>query len=294
MNGRTGFHVGESCAFADGPAVWPISRGQKQRLDQLGWRFTSLDASLSARRQVEQIDELIALGVDAITTFTLDATLAEPAYARAAEAGIPIVTFGAPSSSAASVVRQRVDASTCAEDAADYIAKHVPQAGVIVIGGPPIPALAARTRHFLAAASHAGLSIIAHRDNIGDVEATARPIVREVLDEFPDIDAIWCFNDYTALAAAAELRARKMPAQSGQRPGIIVSGIGGIPAAIAAIRDGTVSFTYDSQPVLTGRAAIGVIEAILLGHDKIPDEVWVEFERWDAGNVERHVAWEQR
>src|SRR3954447_21212229 len=39
-------HIGEACAFADGPAVAPITLGQKRRAAELGWRFTSLDAGL--------------------------------------------------------------------------------------------------------------------------------------------------------------------------------------------------------------------------------------------------------
>jgi ribose transport system substrate-binding protein len=288
------FHVGESCAFAAGPGVWPISSGQRQRINELGWRFTSIDANMTPQRQVEHINELCKLGVDALTSFTLDAALAEQAYVRAASAGIPIVTFGAPSASATSVVRQHVDSVACAEDAAGYIAKHVPQARILVIGGPPIPALAARTHHFLDAASRCGLHVVAREDNVEDVEETARPIVGALLDRFSDIDAIWCFNDYTALAAAAELLKRGMPVQSGTDEGVIVSGIGGIALAIAAIRDRRITFTYDSRPVETGRAAIGVIETVLVGGAKPPAEVWIDFARCDYSNVASYIPWEKR
>jgi ribose transport system substrate-binding protein len=287
-------HVGESCAFADGPAVWPISKGQRQRIEELRWRFTSLDAALSPHRQVEHLSELIDLGVNALTAFTMDDRLAEPEYARAAAAGIPVVTFGSLSPSSATAIRQRVDSESCAADAAAYLAERVPKARVLVIGGPPVPALAARTHHFMAAAARAGLRIVAREDNVGDVEETARPIAERLLDRHPDIDAIWCFNDYTALAAAGELRRRGQPVQSGACRGVIVSGIGGLPALIEAIREGQVTFTYDSHPVETGRAAINALEDILLRKQQPAREVWIDFVRYEQSNVLRYVPWEDR
>jgi ribose transport system substrate-binding protein len=291
---RASYHVGESCAFADGPAVWPLSRGQRQRTDALGWRFTSLDAALSPERQAVHIAELVDSGVDALTAYTLDAALAEPEYERAVAAGIPVVTFGSKSPSAAAVIRQQVDSTLCAADAAAYLGALVPHARVLVVGGPPIPALVARTRHFLDAATGAGLRVVDHDDNIGDVEETARPVIARLLDRHPDIDAIWCLNDYTALAAGAELRQRGLPVRSGAQTGVIVSGIGGIPAMIEAIRHGRATVTYDSRPVDAGRTAIDVLEAVLLRGETPPRELWIDFSRHDLSNLGAYVSWGER
>lgn len=288
------YHVGESCAFADGPGVWPITRGQRERTDALGWKFTTLDAALSPQRQAAHIVELIERDIDALTSYTLDAALAEPGYARAAKSDIPIVTFGSSSPSALTAVRQRVDAAACATDAAAYLAAHLPGARTLVIGGPPVPALAARTTGFVDAAAKAGLTIVAREDNVGDVEETARPIVAGLLDAHPDIDAIWCFNDYTALAAGKELQSREVAIRSGPRSGVIVSGIGGIPAMIDAVRQGQATFTYDSRPVDAGWAAIDAIEAFLVRGEQPPREIWVDFTRHDLANVGDYAPWGER
>jgi ribose transport system substrate-binding protein len=288
------YHVGESCAFADGPGVWPITLGQRERTNALGWTFTTLDAALSAQRQADHIAELIESDVDALTSYTLDADLAEPGYARAARSGIPVVTFGSRSASALTAVRQRVDSAACATDAAAYLAAHVPGAKTLVIGGPPIPALAARTTGFLDAAAKVGLTIVAREDNVGDVEKTARPIVAGLLETHPDIDAIWCFNDYTALAAGKELQRRGIVIRSGKRSGVIVSGIGGIPEMIDAIRLGQATFTYDSQPVEAGRVAIAAIEGYLVRGERPPPEIWIDFTRYDLANAHDYAPWGKR
>ena len=146
---------------------------------------TSLDASLDPSRQARQVDELVALGVDGLTTWTLDAGLAEPAYERAVAARIPIVAFNSESPSVTTVIRQRADSEVPAEDAARYIAERVENARVLVVGGPPIPALVARTERFLEAAARAGLTIVGRDDNVGDVEDTAVPAVEGLLREQP-------------------------------------------------------------------------------------------------------------
>jgi ribose transport system substrate-binding protein len=286
--------VGESCAFADGPAVAPITYGQRRRADELGWQFTSLDASLSPERQARQINDLVGLAVDGLTSWTLDAALCEPAYQRAASAGIPVVTFNSETPSAVAVVRQGTDTAQPAEDAARYIADRVPAARVIVVGGPPIPALAARVEHFLAASAAAGLQVAGRDDNVGDVEETATAVVEELLDRHPDADAIWCFNDYTAVAAGKALSRRGVPVCSGQRQGVVVSGIGGAPLAIAAIRDGTITLTYDSMPVDAGRAAIDLLETVVVRGEEPPPEVWIDCARCDASNVASFVPWHER
>jgi ribose transport system substrate-binding protein len=288
------FHIGESCPFANGPAVRPTSLGQRRRADELGWRLTSLDAALSAERQAQHLEQLVELGVDALTAWTLDAELAEPHYARAAAAGIPVVTFNSESPSATTVVRQRADTSVPADDAAAYIAERRPGARLLVVGGPPIAALVARAERFLEAAARSGLQVVARDDNIGDVEETARPVVERLFDHHPDVDAIWCFNDNTAVAAAALLRERGRPVWSGTRPGVIVSGIGGTPAAIEAIRRGRMTLTYDSLPTEAGKAAIDVLEGILVRGQRTPRETWVHCVRYDVSNVGAYIPWDKR
>lgn len=147
---------------------------------------------------------------------------------------------------------------------------------------------------FLEAAAKAGLKIVAREDNIGDIEETARPIAASLLDAHPNIEAIWCFNDYTALAAGKELKRRQMTAWCGSGPGVIVSGIGGIPAMMDAIQQGLVTFSYDSRPVDAGRAAIDAIERFLVRDERPPREIWIDFRRHDLTNIGDYAPWGER
>jgi ribose transport system substrate-binding protein len=171
----------------------------------------------------------------------------------------------------------------------------VPEARVLVVGGPPIPALVARTDYFLAAADTARLRVVGRDDNVGDIEETAVPVIESLLDRFPAVEAIWCFNDYTAVAAGRVLRGRRVPVWSAASRGVIVSGISGAPPAIEAIRAGSMTLTYDSLPVDAGRAAIDVVASTLaLDGPPPPGEIWVDCVRYDASNIGDFVPWDER
>ena len=88
---------------------------------------------------------------------------------------------------------------------------------MLVVGGPPIPALVARTERFLEAAARAGLTVVGRDDNVGDVEETAVPVVEGLLREQPTSTRSR-FNDYTAVAAGKVLRGR------GARSGPVANG----------------------------------------------------------------------
>ena len=63
---------------------------------------------------------------------------------------------------------------------------------------------------------------------------------------------------------------------------------------IEAIRRGRATFTYDSRPTDAGRAAIDVLEAVLVRDDKPPCELWVDFARHDLSNLDAYVSWGER
>ena len=304
--------IGESCAIATVPMVdihgrrsriasplGAITLGERAAARTLGYELRTLDADLSIEKQQADIAELIEAGVAAITTWSLDREPLEPLYRRAREAGIPIVGFNSESEHISTVIRQEPDFSDLpGERAAAYIADRIPGARVIVIGGPPLPALLHRERSFVAAAEARGLEIVARGDNSGDFSETAMPVVREMLDRHPGAQAIWCFNDLSALGAANILFERGIPAWSGDREGVIVSGVNGMQEAVDAIEAGLMTFTHDGMLTDAGVAAIRALEPVLTGTgtaDDMPAELVTPPSRLiDISNADAYVPWPDR
>lgn len=285
--------VGESSPIASNPNQQAITFGQQQVAKQLGWKLKTLDANLSPDKQVADIDTFISLKVAGITSWTLDPGAADAVYQRAAKAGIPIVGFNSESKFIETVVKQETD-TACApfKDAAAYIAKRIPGAKMFVIGGPPVPSIFLRVRCFTQAAKANGLKVVAKQDNVKDRAETAQPIVENMFTKHPDVQAIWTFNDPSALGAAAVVQSRGKKAWSGNTKGIIIIGNNGSKEAIDAIKAGAMTVTYDSNSTEAGAAAIRALAVhVKLGKpiSAMPKTVVIKATRYDISNADKYV-----
>jgi ribose transport system substrate-binding protein len=285
--------IGESSPIASNPNVHAVSYGGEEAAKQLGWGYRVLDANLSPDKQVSDIDTLINLGVKGLITLTLDPGAADAAYKRASDAGIPLVGINSESQYIQTNIAEETD-TTCVpgEDAAKFIADRVDGAKVLVIGGPPVPSIRLRTDCFVKAAKKNGLEIVEQQDNLKDTAATAQPIVENMLTKNPDIDAIFAYNDPSALGAAAVLKGAGKDAWSGDKEGIIVIGINATADAIDAIKSGVMTATYDPNSAQAGAAAVAALALVL--KDKkpssaMPKKIVIKTKRWDIDNADEYV-----
>ena len=177
--------------------------------------------------------------------------------------------------------------------AADYIAKRVPKGKVIVIGGPPVPAITNYTNCFVKSAKADGLKIVGKQYNTKDTAATAQPIVQDLLTKNPDTNAIWCYNDPSCLGAGAVVKsAGKKVWKEGKQKGVVITGANGSADAAAGVKAGLVTGTWDPQPSDMGRIAVEIL-AMHLKQGKplsaLPKIVVVPNKIWDASNISGYV-----
>jgi ribose transport system substrate-binding protein len=285
--------LGESSPVASNPNQQAITYGEDQAAKQLGMSVKTLDANLSPDKQVSDIDTFINLKVKGIISWTLDPGAAGAAYKRALAAGIPIVDYGSHSNVTSSVFDARGYGCGQGQAAADYIAKRVPGGKVLVIGGPPVPAITNYTNCFVKGAAKDGLKVVGKQYNTKDTAATAQPIVQDLLTKNPDVNAIWCYNDPSCLGAGAVVKAAGKPIWvEGKQKGIVITGANGSADAAAAIKAGLVTGTWDPQPSDMGRIAVEIL-AMHLKDGKplsaLPKIVVVPNKIWDASNVSKYV-----
>ena len=183
--------------------------GFKGGAEELGWTAESIDANLSPDKQVADIATMVTQGQDGIASWTLDPGAAAGAYGQAKAAGIPgrrreLRGHGHRRDGVVGdqPVRRRVadrgaHASTSREER--------PGAKVLEIGGPPVPSIQAYEKCFAENAKRNGLTIVGKAHNTKDTAATAQPIVADLLTKNPEVDAIWAYNDASALGASAAL-----------------------------------------------------------------------------------------
>jgi ribose transport system substrate-binding protein len=108
----------------------------------------------------------------------------------------------------------------------------------------------------------------------------------------PDLQAIWAYNDPSALGASAVMQASGKQVWSGTTEGVIVIGNNGDPNAIEAIKAGTLTLTYDENTFEAGVAAIEALKPVLAEGKPVstlPKKLWVKSTMYDADNVDQYV-----
>jgi ribose transport system substrate-binding protein len=273
------------------PGQQDIVFGFKAGARELGWKAESIDANLSPDKQVADIATMVTQGVDGIASWTLDPGAAAGAYGQAKGAGIPVV--GVNSEGPGILATVWWENNLCVpgsplEDIARYIADRRPGAEVLEVGGPPVPSIQAYERCFAKNAKQRGLKIAGEAHNTKDTAATAEPLVADLLTKTPDVDAIWAYNDASALGASAALTSKGEKVYDGSNDGVIVFGQNGDADAITAIREERLTGTVDPDHVATGWALIKALSGFVgdAKGDRPPRELVVKSHMWTSENID--------
>jgi ribose transport system substrate-binding protein len=288
--------IAYSSPVAAQPGQRDIAFGFQAAAKGLGWSSSILDANLSADKQVSDIATMVTQKVNGIASWTLDPGAAAGAYGQAQSANIPVIGVNSVGTGVTATVWWELN--RCTPDGpvartAQYIARARAGARVIVIAGPPVPSIQAYVTCFRAAARTAGLNVIAETANTRDSSAAAQPIASDLLTKHPDVDAFWNYNDASALGVSAAIAAaNKKVYTDATRSGIIDTGQNGDSDAIAAVRAGRMTGTWDSDPVATGWAMTRLLSDYI-GAKRMsspPRELVVRSEFWTSSNIARYVA----
>ncbi|WP_320669803.1 sugar ABC transporter substrate-binding protein [Patulibacter defluvii] len=266
---------------------------------ELGWKATQINANLSPDKQVADIATMISQKQDGIASWTLDPGAAAGAYGQARSAGIPVIGVNSEGEGVSTSVWWELN--TCENDppigrTAKMIAESRPKAKVIMIGGPPVPSIKAYEDCFAKEAKAAGLQVVAKVANTKDTAATAQPLTADVLTKHPDADAIWAYNDQSALGASAAVTSASKKVSDGKSDGIMVFGQNGDEDAITAIKDGRLTATWDTDAIGTGWAVIKALTYYIgdAKTDNPPKNLVVKSTMWTKDNVGEYVPPRQR
>jgi ribose transport system substrate-binding protein len=283
-----GLQLGESSPVLSNPNQQAIAHGEDLAAKQEGWTVKHLDANLSPSKQVSDVQTFINLGVKGIITWTLDPGTVAAAYKQALSKNIPIIDFGATSNVTSTVYDERGYGCSMGVKAAKYISSRIPKAKVLVVGGPPVPSITNYTNCFIKAAKAQGLVVQEVQKNVNDTAATAQPIVQSMLTKYPDTQAIWCYNDPSALGAGAVVKSSGKTVWRGNTKGIIIEGANGSADAAAGIKQGVITATWDPQPDQMGLLSVELI-ALKLKGKPTPKLIVVPMKVWDTSNIAAYV-----
>lgn len=184
-------------------------------------------------KQQSQIDNFIVQKVDAIVVCPTDTQGIAPAIERANAANIPVFTADIAAGGGKITSHVASDNVAGGKLAAEYVAKALSEGGKVgIIGQPEVQSVIDREKGFKdEIAKHANITLVPSL-NGGGVRDRALKAADDLIQGNPDLRAIFCINDETALGAlsAAEARGKK---------DLIIVGYDAAPEAVAKIKAGT-------------------------------------------------------
>jgi ribose transport system substrate-binding protein len=244
--------------------------------------FVFSDAKGDTARQVQDIENFAARGVDVLITSPRDAELMREPIARVYRRGIPVILLSRRVSGEEFTHFVTADNRAIARQAAQYLARRLNGKGNILMLQhiPTSTPGQLRTEGFLEELkNHPGLKVVAIK-RADSQRALAIQKVEEALAEKLQFDAIYAQSDSMAMGAILALKmAGRDPKQ------IPITGIDYISEARTAIRNGELdaSFTYPTF----GREGAEAAVTLLRGGKPAAREVVVRSITVTRDNVER-------
>ncbi|MBQ3449519.1 MAG: sugar ABC transporter substrate-binding protein [Synergistaceae bacterium] len=252
----------------------------KAEVEKNGDTLITLDPALDPVKQISQIEDMVAQGVDAIFLNPVDWQAVAPGLMAAHEAGIPIIN---------------VDAAVYDEDyvacivASDNLAagqvfgedmlKRLPKGGKAIILGHPTTKTGidriAKFKEIIEA--HPEFTIAAEDSSEGQLEI-AMPKMENIIQAHPDMNVVMCVNDPTARGVIQALKAANMK-------GVLIYGVDGSPDAKKAIKEGDMTGTAAQSPINIGKIGVEMAYKILAG-EKVEKHIPVPVQLITAENVD--------
>ena len=214
-------------------------------------------------KQVNQIDNFIAAGVDLILLNPGDVKALKPAITKAQAAGIKVVAVDTFADGAdAAVTTDNVQAGQIA--CQFFIDKLGMKGNVIIENGPQVSSVVDRVNGCKAALAKAPDMKILSSDQDGKGQRDAGlTVMKSLLTRFPKVDAIFTINDPQALGS--NLAAKQL-----NRTDMIITSVDGAPDIEAALKDSNapmIQASASQDPFAMARKAVDVGVDLLNGKE---------------------------
>ena len=219
----------------------------------------SRDPALSVERQVEEIRELIDLGVELIFINPVDWTKIEPALELAHAAKIPVIAIDTnvedDSLVVCTVVSDNYDAGVqCAE----HLLKNSSGGKIALLKHSQARSSIDRIQGFLdKIAENKNFQVVVESECLGQLEV-AMPVMEKLIRIHPEINIVMALNDPAAMGALAAL-------QNINRRDVKVYGVDGVPETKEMIFSGRMTATAGQSPRQIGKLAADRAYKVLEG-----------------------------
>lgn len=244
-------------------------------------RLVLRNPALSAERQIEQIDEMIEMGMDVLVVTPVDWGSLSDILRKAKSKGIFIVVADS------DLEDESLADCTITSDnyhagwiVGEYFAEQNDEANLIVMTHDVARSGQERVQGFLdAVGQKPGIRVVDRVNCSGQLEI-AMPQMQSIIDSGVEFDSVFCLNDLASVGAVAALEENQMLED------VRVYGVDGSPDAKALIKEGMMSATAAQFPSQIGQTVAEVIYRLLDG-EKVEKKISVPVELVTKENVEQ-------
>lgn len=247
---ESGRLFGVSFQTMNNPFFVELNEGLKAVIEARGDRLVTLDAQWNSLKQKNDVADLLqqrpaAVFINPVNWEGVKGTLIE-----ARRKNVPVIIVDAPVSDPDLVLCQVAsDNFEAGRLACEALAKVNPNAKIVILHLSVNRACIDRVEGFRTEmAKHPGMKILDTQEGKGSAEG-ARPVMRDLLGRFPELDAVFPINDPSALGAISAIEA------AGRAGQVTVVTVDGSREGALAVRAGKLHATVAQFPREIGRIA---------------------------------------
>jgi len=247
--------VGLALASDTNPFYIVMRKGVESRAKELGWEVRVVTANEDVNKQVNGVMDLVAQKVDGILISPIDAVATGAAYEAAHKANIPIISIARGAKSAYQTLFVAMDSVQIGRDVAAWAAQTARGKGKVgMIAGPAganvFEELAQGFKEQMA--KNKDMPIV-FEHHVALTREQGLKQAEDLLVAHPDVRVIYAGNDELALGAAQAVAA------AGKKSGVLITGLNGIPPALASVTKGDMDLTVVLSPMVWGRLGVDVM-----------------------------------
>lgn len=280
--GKDHYVFGYTSMTQNNPFFIVLEEAIREKVEANGDELITLNPAMDVALQINQVEDMIAQGIDAIFLNPVDWEGIRPALQMLKDAGIPIINYDTEVKDFEYVTAYvGSDNKNAGRVAGLDLVERFPEGGnIVILDSPTMNSINDRVAGFMEAIEGHNFKVVAQQDAKGDLE-TALGITEDILQAHSDIIAIFGGNDPSALGALAAVKAAN-------RTNIAIYGVDGSPDAKAAIAEGGAFVGSGAQsPISIGQISVDVAYKILNGEEyekRTPVETFLI----NADNVEEY------
>ena len=249
-------------------------------LAEAGHTVIERNANEDANRQLEQVRDCIAQGVDGIILIPQDGETATTIVVEAQDADTPIAVFNRPPSDLSKGIVVVADNATIAGQAVDFVIEKALAAkpegmlnAIIVVGDLGDPNAVGRKDGFYA-------SVEKHKDRINVTEvasqwdaATALGNLEAAVTANPEVDLLFTSSDFLWPTIRSVFEPRGLWTKTGEEGHVWMAGLDGDATACQLIKEGYVDATGVQDLYFEAEQSLAAILAAIEAGEAQPNAV---------------------